>query len=185
MVFFSLRGKEFQYGTLPCWNLPWLFYLQFSHLHFPSRIEKSAGGGDVEPVLADVNSDVHSGCNHDILSLSSSYKVFVTRMPLQPFRLLLMTKRRFPDSPAICKYLGGNEITAAAWGTMAIAPGHSLRPGFDASASSETAEQEQREVYYKRNRQEGKFSFGVADCRHFAWWIGFRPHRNLIAADMV
>ena len=66
-----------------------------------------------------------------------------------------MTKRRFPDSPAICKYLGGNEITAAAWGTMAIAPGHSLRSGFDASASSETAEQEQREVYHKRNRQGG------------------------------
>ena len=56
-------------------------------------------------------------------------------MPLQQFRLLLMTKRRFPDSPAICKYLGGNEITAAVWGTMAIAPGHSLHLGFDASAS--------------------------------------------------
>ena len=113
----------------------------------------TVGIADVEPVLADVNSDVHSGRNHDILSLSSSYRVFVTRMPLQPFRLLLMTKRRFPDSPAICKYLGGNEITAAAWGTMAIALRHSLRSGFYASASSETAEQEQREVYHKRNRQ--------------------------------
>ena len=40
-------------------------------------------------------------------------------------------------------------------GAMALAPGHSLRAGFDASASSETAEQEQREVYHKRNRQEG------------------------------
>ena len=40
-------------------------------------------------------------------------------------------------------------------GTMAIAPWHSLRSGFDASAISETAEQEQREVYHKRNRQEG------------------------------
>ena len=123
----------------------------------------TVGIADVEPVLSDVHSDVHSGRNHDILSLSSSYRVFVTRMPLQPFRLLLMTKRRFPDSPAICEYLEGNEITAAARGTMAIAPWHSLRSGFDASAISETAEQEQREVYHKRDRQGGRGKEGKPD----------------------
>jgi hypothetical protein len=34
-----------------------------------------------------------------------------------------MTKRRFPDSLAICKYLKVNEITAAAWGRWPSPPG--------------------------------------------------------------
>ena len=69
---------------------------------------------DVKPLLADVNSYVHSDRIHDILSLSSSYGDLVSRMPLQPFRLWLMTKWRCPDSPAMYLYLGGNELTATA-----------------------------------------------------------------------
>ena len=68
----------------------------------------------VEMFLADIDAHYHFGRVHDILSLSSSYRDLVSRMPYQPYRLWLMTKRRCPDSPAMYMHLGGNGLTAAA-----------------------------------------------------------------------
>ena len=78
---------------------------------------------DVEPFLADIHPDVHSDLIHDILSLSSSYRDAVSRMPFQPYRLWLMKMQRRPDSPAMYMHLGGNGLTAAAWGGWPSAPG--------------------------------------------------------------
>jgi hypothetical protein len=64
-----------------------------------------------------------------------------------------MTKRRFPDSPAIYKYLGGNEITAAARVAMAIVARAFSSLRFWVSAISTPVEQERRKVYHAQVRQ--------------------------------
>ncbi len=111
---------------------------------------------DVEPFLADIHSDVHSGLVHGILSLSYELKQLDgsggIRQPLQPFSLLTtqgddalaMGRLAEPGGERACRHRPGDD-------------GHRL-PGILFAFPCESAiptpvEQEQGIVYQNRTRQ--------------------------------